>query len=200
MVLYIVKNVGYRKDRTTISYMRLYCSSTLRKKEHCVRKYRGIDLQTVTQIVVNKLNQKANNIVDCDNITELMQKNYKSNNTCQYEKELKVNEKQLEKCNKIISSLYQDYKNEIISEYDFEMMYEQEISKRDLLNKKILNVKQRINNSKEVSELEFKKMARKILDVKKWNKEQISDVIESVQIDIEDNIFINYKYDIMEMA
>ena len=80
------------------------------------------------------------------------------------------------------------------------MMYEQEISKRDLLNKKILNVKQRINNSKEVSELEFKKMARKILDVKKWNKEQISDVIESVQIDNEDNIFINYKYDIMEMA
>ena len=192
--------VGYRKDRTTISYMRLYCSSTLRKKEHCVRKYRGIDLQTVTQIVVNNLNQKVNNIVDCDNITELMQKNYKSNNTYQYEKELKVNEKQLEKCNKIISSLYQDYKNEIISEYDFEMMYEQEISKRDLLNKKILNVKQRINNSKEVSELEFKKMARKILDVKKWNKEQISDVIESVQIDNEDNIFINYKYDIMEMA
>ena len=43
-------------------------------------------------------------------------------------------------------------------------------------------------------------MARKILDVKKWNKEQISDVIESVQIDNEDNIFINYKYDIMEMA
>ena len=190
--------VGYRKDGTTISYMRLYCSSTLRKKEHCVRKYRGIDLQTVTQIVVNNLNAKVNNIVNCDNVAELIKKNYKSSDTRQYEKELKANEKQLEKCNKIIFSLYQDYKTEIISEYDFKMMYEQEISKRDLLNEKISNVKQRINNKKKVSELEFKRIARKILDVKKWNKEQLRDVIESIEIDNEDNIFINYKYDILE--
>ena len=190
--------VGYRKDGTTISYMRLYCSSALRKKGHCVRKYRGIDLKTVTQIVVNNLNTKVNNIVNCSNIAELIQKNYKSSNTGQYEKELKLDEKKLEKCNKIISSLYQDYKNEIISEYDFKLMYEDEILKRDSLIKKIFNTKLRIKNNKDLSELEFKSIASKILDVKRWNKEQLLDVIESIEIDNEDNIFINYKYDILE--
>mgnify|MGYP006999421369 CR=1 FL=1 len=45
---------------------------------------------------------------------------------------------------------------------------------------------------------EFKRIAKNISDVKKWTKEQLSDVIESVEIDNEDNIYINYKYDIME--
>ena len=77
-------------------------------------------------------------------------------------------------------------------------MYEDEILKRDSLIKKIFNTKLRIKNNKDLSELEFKSIASKILDVKRWNKEQLLDVIESIEIDNEDNIFINYKYDILE--
>ena len=190
--------VKYRKDGSTISFMRLYCSSSLHKKGYCSRKYKGIELQSVTQIVVSNLNKKINNIVNCDDLSEIMKNNYKKRDTNQYEKELKTNEKQLDKTNRIISSLYQDYKSGIIQEYDFKTMYENQTATREKLIEKINDLKYKISNKSQISNLEFKRIAKNISDVKKWTKEQLSDVIESVEIDNEDNIYINYKYDIME--
>ncbi len=192
--------VKYRKDGTTISFMRLYCSSSLHKKGYCSRKYKGIELESVTQIVVSNLNKKVKAIVDCERLAELLTKDYKSIDKTGYEKELRVNEKQLEKCSKIISSLYHDYRNGIIQEIDFKTMYDQETANRDRINEKINTIKQKMNNKSNITEAEFKRVAKKISDVKKWTKEQLSDVIESVEIDNEDNIFINYKYNIMELA
>lgn len=192
--------VKYRKDGSTISFMRLYCSSSTHKKGYCIRRYKGIELQSVTQIVIDNLNKKINKVVNCDKVAELIKKNYKSRDLSQYEKELKINEKQLEKCSKIILSLYQDYSNEIIQEYDFKTMYKQEVSNRETINEKIKNIRQKMSNKSEISEAELKRIAKKVLDVKNWTKGQLSDVIESVEIDNEDNIFINYKYDILELA
>ena len=79
-------------------------------------------------------------------------------------------------------------------------MYSQEIEKRNKINADIEKVNRQISNQNCITETEFRRIVKKVSDIKKWSKEQISDVIESVQIDIEDNIFINYKYDIMEMA
>ena len=50
----------------------------------------------------------------------------------------------------------------------------------------LINNKIQLNNKPNIS------------DVKKWTKEQLADVIESFEIYNEDNIYINYKYDIME--
>ena len=46
----------------------------------------------------------------------------------------------------------------------------------------------------------FKRVVKKVSDVKKWSKEQIADIIDNVQVDNDDNIYINYKYAVMEMA
>lgn len=78
-------------------------------------------------------------------------------------------------------------------------MYEKETANRERINEKINILKQKLNKETTISETEFKRIAKKVSDVKKWTKEQLSDVIESVEIDNEDNIYINYKYDIMEM-
>lgn len=192
--------VKYRKDGTTISFMRLYCSSSLHKKGYCERKYKGIELQSVTQIVVSNLNKKVKTTVNPDNIAELLKKDYKSRDIDEYEKKLKVNEKQLEKCNKLILSLYQDYKNGIIQEYDFKTMYNKETENRERINERINNINQKINNKYEISDVEFKRIANKVSDVKKWTRAQISNVIDSVEIDNEDNIFINYKYEMVELS
>ena len=67
--------------KKTISFMRLYCSSSLHKKGYCVRKHKGINLQSVTQIVVSDLNKKVKNIVSCEDVSELLEKYYKDNTT-----------------------------------------------------------------------------------------------------------------------
>lgn len=190
--------VKYRKDKKTISFMRLYCSSSLHKKGYCIRKHRGINLQSVTQIVVSDLNKKVKNIVSCEDVSELLEKYYKDNT--EDEKELKETRKQLEKTNKMVSSLYLDYKNGVIQEVDFKTMYNQEIAKRDNLNEKIDKINNKINNNMKISDNQFKKVAKKVSNVKNWSKEQLVDVIESVEIDNNDNIYINYKYDILVIA
>lgn len=190
--------VKYRKDKKTISFMRLYCSSSLHKKGYCVRKHRGINLQSVTQIVVSDLNKKVKNIVSCEDVSELLEKYYKDNT--EDERELKETMKQLEKTNKMVSSLYLDYKNGVIQEVDFKTMYNQEIAKRDNLNEKIDKINNKINNNMKISDNQFKKVAKKVSNVKNWSKEQLADVIESVEIDNNDNIYINYKYDILVIA
>ena len=47
---------------------------------------------------------------------------------------------------------------------------------------------------------EFKQISEKVSNVKNWTKEQLANVIDTAEIDIDDNIYINYKYDIMEMV
>lgn len=192
--------VKYRKDKKTISFMRLYCSSSLHKKGYCVRKHKGINLQSVTQIVVSDLNKKVKNIVSCEDVSELLEKYYKDKDNTEDERELKETMKQLEKTNKMVSSLYLDYKNGVIQEVDFKTMYNQEIAKRDNLNEKIDKINNKINNNMKISDNQFKKVAKKVSNVKNWSKEQLADVIESVEIDNNDNIYINYKYDILVIA
>lgn len=190
--------VRYRKDGTTISFMRLYCSSSLHKKGYCTRKYKGIELQAVTQMVVSSLNKKIDKIINYDSITDAIKEGYKKSGTNQNENELKTIEKQLDKTNKMISALYNDYKSGILQEYDYKTMYEKETANREILIEKINDLKYKISNKRQITNLEFKKVAKNISDVKKWTKEQLSDFIERVEIDNDDNIYINYKYDLME--
>ncbi len=192
--------VKYRKDKKTISFMRLYCSSSLHKKGYCVRKHKGIVLQSVTQIVISNLNDKVKNIVNCDEVSELLEKYYKDKDNSEDEKELKDLMKQLEKTNNLISSLYSDYKNGMIQEFDFRNMYNQEVTKRDSLNERIDKINKKIKKDLEISDSEFKRISKKVSNVKSWSREQLADVIESVEIDNNDNIYINYKYDILEIA
>ena len=79
-------------------------------------------------------------------------------------------------------------------------MYNQELEKRDRLNKEIKKLNNKINNQTIISEAEYKRVVKKVSDVKKWSKEQIADIIDNVQVDNDDNIYINYKYAVMEMA
>ena len=77
--------------------MRLYCSSSLHKKGYCIRKYKGIELQSVTQIVVANLNKKVNNLINCEDVTKLLEKSHKN-------RDVQVSEK-------IIRNFYNNYKD-----------------------------------------------------------------------------------------
>ena len=79
-------------------------------------------------------------------------------------------------------------------------MYNQEIEKREKINEQIEKINQKIQNKQNISNKEFKRVSTKVADVKQWKREQLADVIESVKIDSNDNIFINYRYDLLGMA
>lgn len=191
--------VKYRKDGKTISFMRLYCSSSLHHKGYCKRKYAGIDLQVVTQLVITALNNKVSKIVNCDNISKLLEDAYKNRETSSLQKELTSKQRLLEKTDNTISSLYVDFKNGLLQEHDFRNMYDKEIEKRDVLKDNVKKIEAKLNNQNIVTEAEFKRISKKVSDVNKWSKEQLADVIDKVEVDLENQVYINYKYDILEI-
>lgn len=191
--------VRYRKDGKTISFMRLYCSSAVHKKGYCVREYKGIDLQSVTQIVVSNLGRKVKKIINEDDLEKLLEKNYKFEDESNYEKELKTNKRLLEKTNTMISSLYLDFKNGYLQECDYKNMYKSETEKRDIINNRILEIQNKMKNNSNISKEDFQIVSKKVSNVKKWTKEQLADIIDKVEVDKENRIFINYKYDILNL-
>lgn len=192
--------VRYKKDGKTISFMRLYCSSILHKKKYCTRQYKGIELQSVTQIVVCNLNKKVKKIIDYGSVAKLIEAEYKNRDTTVYEKELRASSNQLEKCNNIINALYQDYNKGIIQEYDFKNMYSLQTANRDRIQQEIEIIKNKINSKVKMSEIEFQRVAKKVSNVQKWTREQIADVIDKIEVDIDNNIYITYRYDLMELV
>ena len=71
------------------------------------------------------------------------------------------------------------------------MIQRQKIEKREKINEQIEKINQKIQNKQNISNKEFKRVSKKVADVKQWKREQLADVIESVKIDSNDNIFIN---------
>ena len=191
--------VRYRKDGKTISFMRLYCSSALHKKGYCVREHKGIELQSITQIVISNLEKKVKKIINEDDLEKLLEDNYKPEDESNFDKELKVNRRLLEKTNTIISSLYIDYKNGFLQECDYKNMYKSETEKRDTINNRILEIEEKMNNNKKISKQDFQIVSKKVSNVKKWTREQLADIIDKVEIDKDNRIFINYKYDILNL-
>lgn len=189
--------VKYRKDNKTISFRRIYCSSSTHKKRYCERKYQGIDLQIVTQIVITDLNKRVKAIVNSENLADLLKKHYKNTEESEYERERKDISQKLDKSNRIISSLYTDYTEGIIEEFDFKNLYNQEVEKRDSLKEQLEEVSRKQKVKKEFTETDYKAIIQKVSNVRKWTKERLADVISSVEIDINDNIYINYKYDLL---
>ena len=123
---------------------------------------------------------------------------------------------------KEVNKMREDFTNEIFKEDLFELYKEKDIARKGVItdnkflqeiknvstNKKfikdILQYEKDFNDKKilkqNISNKEFKRVSKKVADVKQWKREQLADVIESIKIDSNDNIFINYRYDLLGMA
>ncbi len=69
----------------------------------------------MTQIVVANLNKKVNNLINCEDVTKLLEKSYKNRDVQGIKNELDLKQKKLAKINKMITSLYSDYKKTELS-------------------------------------------------------------------------------------
>ena len=68
----------------------------------------------------------------------------------------------------------------------------------------LCNIKNQINNliqQKEskptITKEKLVAIAKELIDIKKWNIEQLSEIIYNIEIDKDNHIYINYKYDVI---
>ena len=181
---------------------RLHCVEGLKKdsKIFCNRKSKGINEDAITKVVLKNLENKIVKIMNTQKIENLILAQYQENNTKVFDDTIIAQEKQLAKIEKNITSLYEDYRNEILEEDDYKRFYKAEFERKNNIKNNIIRLKEEKENKPKLSLEQLQSLVSDISNIDSWNKEHIEDIIYNVEVDINNNIYINYRYDIFEMV
>ncbi|MCI8273736.1 MAG: recombinase family protein [Clostridia bacterium] len=188
--------VEYKKcNPKELKSKKICCLNGLKRYigKECTRGSKGLDEESLNEIVWKNLREKLI-LLDTEKIKELVIKNQnESNNICD-EKELL--EKELLKIEKQIKELYIDYKEEILDKIDYKKYYKEKSEERNRIKKELeVLVKEK---EKRIFENKIKK--DDILEIiSKIKKNIMFEAIDNIQIDKNNNIYINYKYDVFNM-
>ena len=186
----------------TIKSKRIHCVEGIRKnsKIFCNRKSKGINEEALTRIVLKNIASKIEKIMNTKKLENLILAQYKENNTKMFDDTIKAQEKQLVKIEKNITSLYEDYRNEILEEDDYKRFYKSEIERKNDIKRNIVKLKEEKENKPKLSLEQLQNLIKVISNIDNLSKDVLLDLIYSVEVDNENNIYINYRYDIFEMV
>jgi len=185
-----------------IKSKRLHCVEGIRRSSNifCNRKSKGISEEILTRIVLKNVEGKINNIMNTEKIENLIVAQYKENNTKVFDDTISNYEKQLEKTERNISSLYDDYRNGILEEDDYKRFYKAEVEKRTNIKNNITKLQEEKDNRPTLTKEQLYVLIQELSNIDTWTRDTLADIIYNVEIDIENNIYINYRYNIFEMV
>ncbi|MBP3707247.1 MAG: recombinase family protein [Clostridia bacterium] len=197
----MVLKVEYRSSGE-IKSKRLHCVEGIRKNSNifCNRKSRGIGEEALTKIVLRNVKDKIDKIMNAEKLENLILAQYKESNTRLFDDTIKNYKEQLAKIEKNITSLYEDYRNEILEQDDYKRFYKAELERKNNIKSNIVKLKKEMVNKPRLSLEQLQKIIEDISNIDSWNKQRLADLIYNVEVDIENNIYINYRYDIFEMV
>ena len=194
MVIKVTRN----KDGN-IAGVKILCGNAVRKsnKVECDRKYKAINEEIVNKIVISNVEEKLNNVVNNEKLGEMIINQYNETGTKVFDDNIQILQKQLEKTDKTITSLYEDYKNEMIEAEDYKRFYKAEGEKRVNLKNQINNLIKEKENRPKISEDKLLSVVKKLSNINDWTREKLAEIIYNIEIDKENHIYINYKYDVL---
>ena len=191
-----------RNKEGKISQVKIFCGNAVRKcnKTECDRKFKAINEDVVNKIVISNVEEKLNKVINNEKLEEIITNQYNQAGTKVFDDNIQILQKQLEKTEKTISSLYEDYKNGILETDDYKRFYKTEGEKRVNLKSQIDNLVKQKESRPIISEEKLLSVVRKLSNIKEWDREKLSEIIYNIEIDKENNIYINYKYDVLSMV
>lgn len=194
MVIKVLRN----KDGS-IRTVNIFCANAVRKsnKTECERKYKAIDEKTVNKVVKSSVEKKIHKIINNDKLGNIIKEQYNMAGTKVYDDNIDVLNKQLERVKKTISSLYEDYKNEILETEDYKRFYKSESERRINLKNEINNLIKQKENRPIITEEKLISVIKRLSNVNEWDMEKLSELIYNVEIDKNNHIYINYRYDVL---
>ena len=194
MAIKVIRNKG--RDITGV---KIVCGNAVRKsnKTECDRKYKAINEEIVNKIVISNVEEKLNNTINNEKLEEIITNQYNQTGTKLYDDNIQILQKQLEKTEKTITSLYEDYKIGIIEVDDYKRFYKSEGEKRVNLKSQIGNLIKQKESVETISKVKLLSVVKELSNIKEWDREKLSEIIYNIEIDKENNVYINYKYDVL---
>lgn len=188
-----------RDKNGSITSKIIVCASSMntRKNDECERRSKSIKEEVLKKIVVESVNKKINHIIKNQKLEEIIMREYKNKTTAVLDKAIKSIEDKLSKTEKAINSLYEDYTNGIIEEEDYRRFYKGEVERRNTLKLEINNLLKQKAEKPTITKEELITIISKLSNIGEWTSEKLSELIYNIEIDKQNNIYINYRYDVI---
>lgn len=194
MILKVKRN----KDGEIISKIIVCVNSMKTKKDlECERKSKSIKEEVLRKIVIESINKKIKSIINNDKLEEIIISEYKNTTTSVLDKEIENIEKKIIKIEKSINSLYEDYANGLIEEEDYRRFYRSNVERRNALKLEKSNLSKQREEMPTITKNELLSIISRLSNIKEWTSEKLSELIYNIEIDKENNIYINYRYDVI---
>ncbi len=179
--------VEYKRDNLhELKSKKVCCLNGLKKYrgKECIRGSRGLDENTLNEIIYSNLKENLGRIIDKEKIKQLIiNRNNVNINNCK-----KLLHKELLKVENQIKTLYLDYKQDLLDKEDYKKYYQEKSNEKARIKNELELVMKEQNNKIDIKEID------RILSIEEINKDIISELIYDIQIDRDNQIYINYKY------
>ncbi len=197
----MVLKVEYTSSKT-IKSKRLHCVEGIRSnsKVSCNRKSKGINEESLTRVVLKDVESRITKLMKTDKMEKLVLAQYKENKTNMFDDTIKTYENQLEKIDQNINSLYEDFKNELLEEDDYNRFYKNELERKNNIKNNITRLKEERESKPKLNLEQLKCLLSGLFSIDSWDSSTLRDIIYNIEVDCENNIYINYRYDIFEMV
>ena len=194
--------VEYKRDNSNeIKSKKICCLNGLKRYrgKECIKGSKGLDEEILNQIICRNLKETMEKL-DKKAIINLILKEQNESvvSNINYNKELLNNE--LEKVEDEIKTLYIDYKEDLLYEDDYKKYYKEKSDKKNEIKKELEILENEERNKTFINENEVDELVKNILNMKEPNKDIISEIVDDIRIDNENQVYIYYKYDIFEGA
>lgn len=188
----MVKNMWRCKDGSR-SYS-LYCGTYKRNgKQYCTPH--ALPMKVLEQIVLRDLKQMIHSV---DNLKELVQSQSFATSKVKRNADTELNKikAELERVTKLRKSIYEDYKEELISKEEFLSYREDYLKKEELYSKQIeaLEEKKKGDISKNVFETPWLKRLLELRDIESLDREIVVEMISEIKVYENRKIKIVYNF------
>ena len=177
----------------------IVCASSMnkRKNDEFERRSKSIKEEVLKKIIVESVNKKINHIINNQKLEEIIMREYRNKTTEVLDKAIRSIEDKLSKTEKAINSLYEDYTSGIIEEDDYRRFYKNEVERRNKLKSEINNLLKQKEEKPTITKEELITIISKLSNIEEWTSEKLSELIYNIEIDKQNNIYINYRYDVI---
>ena len=193
--------VEYKRDGTgELKSKKICCLNGLKryKGNKCIKGSKGLDEKVLNEIVFDNLKKSVKKIIKENELKNLIckknhEKTHKSNDN---QREIVL--KELNKIEEEIKTLYSDFKSELLDYDDYKKFYEEKTNQRNRLKKELEVFDKEKESIPILTDKKLNDIIKEIFNMKGLSKDIILDIIDDIQIDNQNNIHINYKYNIFE--
>lgn len=185
-----------RKNQNEIKSKKICCLNGLKryKGKNCIKGSRGFDVDILNIIIYRNLKEAMQKLVNKEKLKQLILIKNNEFNLNTNNKKLLI--KELKKIEGEIRTLYLDYKQDLLDEDDYKEYYKEKLLEKSRVNKELEILIQEEKDKPEIRDKELNELVDNILNAEKLNKDIISELINDIQIDRDNQIYINYRYDI----